>query len=264
MVLLEYQNPWWEEENWYKRDKHLKQWKNQEIKWIPKWVREISLKPFSLNFVIGPRQVGKTTGIKLLIKELYEKVKSPFQIFYLDLELIGDLKEFREILRKYVEIKREKGIKSAYIFLDEVTKLPGWDRMVKGFIDLGLFENDVIVVSGSSSLYLLKYADSFPGRRGYGKDIYVLPLSFPEFLEVYGVNLEELEINSYKLEKLFNKYLEVGGFPLSINNIPFYEDFLESLEKEILEIGKSVNLMREIISSVLDIIPSSFSFNSLS
>jgi len=63
-----------------------------KIKWIPNWIKEISLVPFSLNFVIGPRQVGKTTGIKLLIKELL-KEKNNFSVFYFDVEALQDPKE---------------------------------------------------------------------------------------------------------------------------------------------------------------------------
>ena len=66
--MLEDLNPWWFYDKWEKEDVSMQSWKSNEIKWIPGWIKEISLKPFSLNFVIGPRQVGKTTGIKFLIK----------------------------------------------------------------------------------------------------------------------------------------------------------------------------------------------------
>ncbi|MCD6478509.1 MAG: ATP-binding protein, partial [Candidatus Diapherotrites archaeon] len=66
-------NPWWECRDWEGRDKQLVESNSMKIRWIPDWLKRISLKPFSLNFLVGPRQVGKTTGIKLMIKKLAEK-----------------------------------------------------------------------------------------------------------------------------------------------------------------------------------------------
>ncbi len=260
--MLEEYNPWWEYESWEKYDKHIRTWKSLEIRWIPSWLNEISLEPFSLNFVYGPRQVGKTTGIKLLIKRLIERGVDPRSLFYVNVEFFSDLKEFRDVLNSYLEWKEKRGIKSCYIFLDEVTKLPGWDRILKAFIDLGKFDNDAITVTGSSSLYLTKKAESFPGRKGKGKKIEVLPLSFKEFLGVHGVK-EDRFISDEKLKRLFRDYLEWGGFPLSINKIDFKEDFIESFKEEIYSIGKSVKIAKGIISGILYIVPSSTSFSAI-
>jgi uncharacterized protein len=46
-----------------------------------------------------------------------------------------------------------------------------WHRAVKARIDKGLFKNDVIIISGSASLEILKQKEYFPGRRGSGRDI---------------------------------------------------------------------------------------------
>ena len=261
--MFEELNPWWEKEKWEEADKHLRTWKAQKTRWLPQWSKQVSLEPFSLNFVIGPRQVGKTTGLKLLIKEILKHLDKSKAVLYLNLEFFSALAEFRDAIKKYLEIKKEEKIKSSFIFLDEATRLPGWDRIVKGFIELGAFEKDVITVSGSSSMHLLKHADSFPGRKGKGKKIFVMPVNFKEFVEIHGVNPGKYYSNERKILKLFEKYLYSGGFPLSINNIPFYEDFIESLEREILEARKSVKIMRQIISEILNIVPSATSFNAI-
>ena len=261
--MFEELNPWWENERWEEEDKHLKTLKAQKIKWLPKWIKQISLEPFSLNFVIGPRQVGKTTGLKLLIREILNHLDKPKAALYLNLEFFSTLAEFRDTIKKYLEIKKEEKIETSFIFLDEATRLPGWDRIVKGFIETGAFEKDVITVSGSSSMHLLKHADSFPGRKGRGRKIFVMPVNFKEFVEIHGANPEKYYSNERKILKLFEKYLSSGGFPLSINNIPFYEDFIESLEREVLEARKSIRIMRQIISEVLNIVPSATSFNAI-
>jgi predicted AAA+ superfamily ATPase len=47
------------------------------------------LNPFSLNFVYGVRQVGKTTGLKLLIRDLIRSGKTdPKSVFYRDLDYL--------------------------------------------------------------------------------------------------------------------------------------------------------------------------------
>jgi predicted AAA+ superfamily ATPase len=47
-----------------KNDPDLRKWLDGKIKWVPEIINEVSLEPFSLNFISGPRQVGKTTLIK--------------------------------------------------------------------------------------------------------------------------------------------------------------------------------------------------------
>jgi predicted AAA+ superfamily ATPase len=205
-----------------------------KIRWIPKWINEISLKPFSLNFVVGSRQVGKTTGIKLLIRELLKK-ENKFSVFYFDVETVKDLEEFREIFFAYEKIKKENNVKTSYIFLDEVTNLKEWWRVVKGLIDMGFFKDDIIVATGSATLNVLKEKESFPGRRGFGKDIEVLPLSFPEFLEVKGVDISKRETFKGKIEEEFQNYLNFGGYPKSVNEIDISKDLICSIESEMLK-----------------------------
>ena len=262
MELLYEFNPWWESKRWDDRDEDIFKWESQNKKWIPRWIKMVSLKPFSLNFIVGPRQVGKTTGVKLLIKELL-KSDNPYSILYLNLEIFTDLKEFREILGRYQSIKEENNVKTAYIFLDEVSKLEGWNRIVKAFMDLGKFKRDIIVATGSSTVNIMRHAEAFTGRRGNGRDIVVLPLSFPEFAEIYKVDISKIETNREKLLNLFKKYIFLGGFPQSINEKPFFTSFIGGIEREIENSKKSSNIAKHILSVILDIIPSASSYNSI-
>jgi predicted AAA+ superfamily ATPase len=267
--LILKQNPWWEG----KEDFHIKKWGEMKIKWIPKWINEISLQPFSLNFVIGPRQTGKTTGIKLLINELLKKFERE-RIFYFDCTLLADLESLRKVIDEYLKIKEAEGIKSSFIFLDEVTTLNGWWKIVKGYVDMGVFSKDVITITGSSSLRLKGEAELFPGRRGKGKDIFVLPLTFSEFLEIKGIkikksgNIEKDTKNLWKVEgkirEEFKNYLKLGGFPLSINEDPTAEaQLISAIESEILRAGKSLEITKAIIASILRKAPSPLSFSTI-
>ncbi|MGC9132699.1 MAG: ATP-binding protein, partial [Candidatus Micrarchaeia archaeon] len=220
-----------------------------KIKWLPLWIKDISLKPFSLNFVLGPRQVGKTTGIKLLIKQLIEKGEDPKLLAYINCDLLASFKELRSIMEKM------KGYK--LIVLDEVTSIEYWWKVVKGLIDLGQFTDSTLIVSGSSSLRVEKFMEAFSGRRGHGKDVVVLPLSFKEFVEV----------KKYKKSELFSafeRYLKIGGYPRSINeDQTFLQDFISSFEKEFARVGKSYKLGREIIYQIILKAPSALGYNTI-
>ena len=150
--MFEQLNPWWEFKNWEKRDKQLLYWKKMEIRWVPKWINDISLEPFSLNFIIGPRQVGKTTGIKLLIKRLIEKGVEPERITFLSCDPIIDAFHLKKLLEEYFEMREREDI----LILDEVTVIEDWWKVIKGFVDMGKFEDTVIILSGSTSLKLKK------------------------------------------------------------------------------------------------------------
>ncbi|MGB9703325.1 MAG: ATP-binding protein [Candidatus Micrarchaeales archaeon] len=247
--MLEKMNPWWEEKNWESLDADLKKFNTFKIKWLPLWIKDISLKPPSLNFVLGPRQVGKTTGIKLLIKQLIEKGEDPKLLAYINCDLLASFKELRSIMEKM------KGYK--LIVLDEVTSIEYWWKVVKGLIDLGQFTDSTLIVSGSSSLRVEKFMEAFSGRRGYGKDVVVLPLSFKEFVEV----------KKYKKSELFSAfehYLKSGGYPRSINeDQTFLQDFISSIEKEFARVGKSYKLGREIIYQIILKAPSALGYNTI-
>ncbi|WP_338598907.1 hypothetical protein V6M85_08835 [Sulfolobus tengchongensis] len=55
MESLNKMNPWWFFSNWESKDNNLIQWNSQKYKWYPSWLSLISITPYSLNFVYGPR-----------------------------------------------------------------------------------------------------------------------------------------------------------------------------------------------------------------
>ncbi len=257
------QNPWWSEENWEEKDRHIREWKSQKIKWVPKWIDKIFLKPFSLNFVYGVRQMGKTTGIKLLIRNLLRK-NNPFSVFFFDFELISSLKEFRKVLEMYLEIRRKENIDSSYLFLDEVSSVKEWWKVIKFLIDSGTFESDVVTVLGSSTLNIVKAPERFPGRKGNGREIPVLPLSFPEFVEIKGFKPRKVIYKEDDLKDLWNEYKDFGGFPKSINrHEDAFESFISGIVSEIRKHEKSVEISQGIIEGVLKKLPSSLSYHSI-
>jgi len=258
-------NPWWFYEDWEGRDRHISEWSAQKHRWIPRWINRVSLKPFSLNFVYGVRQVGKTTGLKLLIKDLItSKAADPKSVFYIDLDYVVSLAEFRKIIDSILVEKRRRKVETAYIFLDEVTAIEDWWRIVKYYIDRGDFSRDVITVSGSSTVGLIKTPERFPGRVGMGTETAVLPLSFNEFASLMGHKAEDLLYDRQLMESVFEVYKKVGGFPKSINEHPDAEEaFVKGLISEIYRQGKSLRIAQDILSSILEKMPGAMSYNSV-
>ncbi len=258
-------NPWWFYDNWEVKDKHLVDWNAQKYKWIPKWIGEIPLKPFSLNFVYGTRQIGKTTGLKLLIKEVIQTGNfSPMAIYYIDLDYVTSLAEFKRILENVIKEEKRRREDKNLLVLDEVTSVDEWWKVLKFFIDEGEFRNDVIIVSGSSTLGLTKVPERFPGRRGNGKEVKVLPLSFPEFVEVLGFKKEDLLYDNTKALALFEEYKTKGGFPKSINgNKDAQEALIDGILSEVYKYGRSPKLVQDILYSLMEKIPSALSYNSI-
>lgn len=84
------ENIWWRGKDYIEDDVDIKKWNSSKFRWVPKEIDEVSLEPFSLNFIVGPRQVGKTTLIKLLIKKLLESNVNPLSIFYCSCDILTD------------------------------------------------------------------------------------------------------------------------------------------------------------------------------
>ncbi len=270
MSLLEWQNPWWRG----KESRVILKWREKRYRWVPQWLNQISLDPFSLNFVVGPRQVGKTTGLHLLIDRLLKGGVDPHRILFLDLDLIWDLDSFKRALDGYLRMRSQEGHDSSYIVLDEVTSLEGWWKLIKGYVDLGVLDNDVLILTGSSSLRVKGDVELFPGRMGKGVEVKALPLSFREFLRVKGVEVRrtgdlERDMASLfpirgKVRDLFREYMEVGGFPLSVNRDPSAEESLiRSITGELLRLGRNPSLASAIITSLFRKAPSPLSYSSI-
>ena len=245
-------------------------WRNARVRWIPKEINALSLKPFSLNFIYGPRQVGKTTLIKLAIKDLLTKVK-PEAIFYYSCDLLINHEELLDILRRYLRIKEERGIKTSYIFLDEVTYVSDWFRVIKYGIDRGLFKDDVITITGSTSIFLRGDIETFPGRRGFGVDIVLYPLSFQSYIKALRPEINVTPGWYEEIRSLFEKYLVTGGFPLSINSYfslgtvtaDVYKSYIDWIIYDVKRVGRDEGLMKEILSILIEKVGTRISYNSI-
>ncbi len=274
---MEEYNPWWFREI----DPVFEEWRKLPVRWVPRILDEFSFNPFSLHFFIGPRQVGKTTALKILIHKLLEE-RDPKSIFYFACDEVSDFYELGEIIDSYLSYRESWGVKSSIIFLDEITFIEEWYRALKSRIDRMVFRNDVLVITGSASIELIAGKERFPGRRGYGRDIYMYPMFFNEYVKHFGKielvesgldklhkRLEANKVFSKTLSNLFLRYLETGGFPLPIREMfkhghVFFSSkkvYLDWLRSDWLKSGKSENYMKEIITYLLETASSPISWN---
>jgi len=254
--ILRSTNPWWHVDDWENVDRHLKIFNSSNYRYLPPWIGQVSLEPFSLNFIVGPRQVGKTTGIKLLIKKLLEDGYSAQKIVYLDCEIFPDFVSLGNLLS---ELLQTLG-KDLILILDEASSLANWWKPVKFLIDADRLGESVVIVTGSSSIRVRKEAELFPGRRGKGKEIEALPLNFKEYVALHGVKNYKLEYD--KVIELFKSYLQTGGF-LSVINGYSVTEVIRGFISEMNKFNKSLEIAKEIFASLISKLPSALSYRAI-
>lgn len=188
-------------------------------------LKDASLKKISM--IVGPRRVGKSILIKHIAAELIEKGTKAKNILYYSLE-DPYLKLFCDNLIKdtfdyWLENIAGEGDK--YVFFDEIHFVDEWYKWLKVIYDR---HKDIkIFVSGSSSLALQMEANAYLRGRYIIHEIF--PLTFMQFLKLKKRDIDNSELNSFKVDELLDRYkadfrqfLLVGGFP----------EFLEVRETE--------------------------------
>lgn len=176
----------------------------------------------------GTRRVGKTTIQYQLIEELLAFGVEPQRIIFVSLDHpLLKLSNLNDILECYHA--NIYGDENCFYFLDEVQYATDWDGWVKTIYDTRPLSR--MVATGSASPVLKKKAtESGAGRWTV---VQVPTLSFYEYCEMLDVerpdlpddirptgllryNKREMTLIMTKLsclQKHFNRYLTVGGFP---------------------------------------------------
>lgn len=290
MVDLALLNPWWKGKEYIKEDKNIKEFEEKQYKWHPELLEKIDLKPDNIFTLRGPRQVGKTTLVKLLIKKLLDK-EDEKSVFFWNCDELLDFRELASILREYLEFSKVNNIKEKYIFLDEISRVRNWQRAIKALRDSGELSNCCLVLTGSHTLDIKYSIERLPGRIGkIGKDFVLLPLSFSDYIKlikphiakkikkIKKLSVQEInnKINNAKIFDseiaiLFKQYLITGGFPLVINEffsnkkIPdyVYELYLRWVIGDIVKWGKQERILTQLLSSVISKQSSAISWDSL-
>ncbi len=228
------QNPWWRIKSWYEFDKHLLMLKSSLFK-----IKRGKLKQEAVNLIYGPRQVGKTTLLKMMIKELIDGGTEPEKIAYFSCDSLTTNK--REELRKAINSFLERGIK--YLFIDEITNIVNWGYEIKYFIDGGKFEGLKVFITGSP----FGMREHLPGRKlSYS---YIMPLTFREFLINFSLNINDETKKAFNLNG--GECEEIGEIARKFNSLSYNLSDLDSLKGCISRLEPHLSLLQKLFSSYL-------------
>ncbi|MCI2082681.1 MAG: ATP-binding protein [Bacteroidales bacterium] len=149
-----------------------------------------------IQVVMGPRQVGKTTVVRQVLKDLQSV---PYLFFSADDVPATQKSWIYDCWDAARAQMRIEGSKEAVLIIDEIQKLKGWSEVVKKEWDEDTFNGiDLkVVLLGSSRVMLEKgLADSLMGRF---ETIKMAHWSYPEMKESFGIRLSQ--------------YIYFGGYP---------------------------------------------------
>ncbi len=158
--------------------------------------------------ITGARQVGKTTLMKEVERNLRSKGKATLFINLEDKDYLGMLNESPKNLLRL--LKNEK----TFVFVDEVQYLNDPSGLIKYIYDEHR-DRIKLIVSGSSAFYMdRKFRDSLAGRK---RLVLLGTFSFREFLrakEKEGL-IEQYDLLPVKREilALLEEYAIYGGYP---------------------------------------------------
>src|SRR3989338_10368142 len=145
------QNPWWETKERINEDPKIRDYHSAKVKWMPRLKKYIFLDKNVVYSIRGPRQVGKTTLLKIMIRELLQKNQA-INILYFACDLLKDNFALRDLLDTYLNWVRSQNQDRIYIFLDEISSVKDWQKAIKQFVDLHGNKNVTIILTGSHTL----------------------------------------------------------------------------------------------------------------
>lgn len=196
--------------------------KNIRLSFINKLSDKLKKTPFSLiQVVLGPRQVGKTTGVLKMLDEDFLAHESLY--FSSDEELSPTSHWIEQKWQKALELGQ-----NTILVIDEVQKIDQWSSVIKKLWDQQLRENIKIrvVLLGSSSMDIQRgLFESLAGRFELHS---VYHWNYAESLEAYNLSLDQ--------------FLLYGGYPGAYHLIENIDEWVNYIKFSIVDtvIGKDI------------------------
>ena len=215
-----------------------------------------------IKVLTGVRRSGKTVLLSQIQDYLLKNGRSKSQIINISLESKKN-KKFKDgdVLYEYLISAFEKLNAKAYIFLDEIQIVSGWEEVVSSLlVDV---DCDVYITGSNSKLLSGELATLIAGRY---IQIHVYPFTLSEAKQM----LEQT--GKFKSdEELFQNYLKYGGLPMrfSLEEISletYLSDTYDAIVvKDIIQRNniKDTNLLNMILAFLMDNIANPFSARSI-
>jgi len=231
-------NSWWKSKEKIEQDPEIHNWAVSRIKLDPRLRHKINfLDPSDVIYTIrGPRQVGKTTLIKLQIRDfLLEQNISPYDIMYYALDLASAPQDIVDIVEAYQKLTKSRRKDRCFIFLDEASSVANWQKGIKSLVDSGKLKNCTVVVTGSQAINIKKETERLPGRRGEASTNYdkiLLPMKFSEYVYVSNNEIKKL-ITDLDLRSTINRIATFNELtnlkiPAQIERLNDYQNELDA------------------------------------
>ena len=215
-----------------------------------------------IKVLTGVRRSGKTVLLSQIQDYLLKNGRSKSQIINISLESKKN-KMFKDgdVLYEYLISACEKLNAKAYIFLDEIQVVSGWEEVVSSLlVDV---DCDVYITGSNSKLLSGELATLIAGRY---IQIHVYPFTLSEAKQML------IQTGKYTSdEELFQNYLKYGGLPMrfSLEEISletYLSDTYDAIVvKDIIQSNniKDTNLLNMIIAFLMDNIANPFSARSI-
>jgi predicted AAA+ superfamily ATPase len=212
------------ENNWWKKgglwdDPDLAAVQRSPLHYRPMPILPTECHSSAIITLRGPRRVGKTVALKLLIAELLESHSwDPYSIVWNNVDLLRNAQDLANHLLKVCKASKPK-----LLIIDEITTIKNWQLAIKKLRDDGTLGGMCVIVTGSSAHDLKTGAERMAGRRGLVEfpDRYLLPISYETFIT--QLKNHNLKLTPQDMQSL---YLQCGGFPFRI------ESLINSLKQE--------------------------------
>jgi len=279
------QNPWFDNIKNIEQDPHIKMLAQEKYLWREQQFLDHKFKD-GVYVLTGMRQIGKSTHLKLFIKENLNN-KNNKNLFYFNFDFLDSKKEIIELLEEYLEKVADKN-KRVFLLLDEITSIKNSILAIKYLVDAGFKKNITYILSGSSSVNFKKTGEYLPGRRGKGVDFVFSPLGFKDYLLLTNKAKTENVLNAFdkkssleifyekvkteiNLKREFDKYLICGGKQKIINtylvkreiSIELFNSYLLWIKSETAKNDRQERYDKIILSRIMQSLSSDLSYNSI-
>ena len=260
-------NPWWTNAAWESADPQLMA--AARAPFSHRATALDDLEPPHLYTLRGPRRAGKSTLLKQTVARLCQGGVDPRRIWYFAADALSTFNDLIKLFQAARLLFPDLGQAPRYVFIDEITSIPDWQRGVKWIRDNTAAADDCIVVTGSSARDVASGTTYLAGRRGsaVGLDRLLLPFSFRDFVVCAGYALPEPPVLPFEafyepagraacqealvhlgvLVDAFETYLLVGGFPQAVADFRrtasvsdgFARDLWDVTQSDLLALGVS-------------------------